>query len=163
MWPPLHHKPKTIFFTLKNYTYWKPIEEGTLGKSSFFCAHMRKNTYLYNANEKEMTTHTPFSRPMYKKLGKRLRRHPTNPAQNTASQRLRNCRNREMAPHFETYRIRPLDDSQRPRRLLQSAIHHRYRHRTPPRLRNRPDNTILRRVARQPQRQAKAILPDDAP
>ena len=61
----MHHKPKTIFFTLKNYTYWKPIEEGTLGKSSFFCAHMRKNTYLYNANEKEMTTHTPFSRPMY--------------------------------------------------------------------------------------------------
>ena len=26
----LHHKPKTIFFTLKSYTYWKPIEEGTL-------------------------------------------------------------------------------------------------------------------------------------
>jgi len=30
------HKPKTIFFTLKNYTYWKPYKEGTLRESSFF-------------------------------------------------------------------------------------------------------------------------------
>lgn len=31
----LHHKPKTIFFTLKSYTYWKPIEKGLCEKVPF--------------------------------------------------------------------------------------------------------------------------------
>lgn len=31
----MHHKPKTIFFTLKNYTYWKPIRKGLCEKVPF--------------------------------------------------------------------------------------------------------------------------------